>query len=38
MSSSEPTQEQEEAARRVVAANATDTDEEYELLCALGLM
>lgn len=32
------TEDEKTAARRVVADKSTDTDEEYEVLCALGLM
>jgi hypothetical protein len=34
---SENTEEEKEATRRVVADNTNDVDEEYEVLCALGL-
>lgn len=37
ISSSEPTEEQQNKARQVVADKANDTDEEWEFLCALGL-
>jgi hypothetical protein len=37
-SSPENTEDEKAAARRVVAQKTTDTDEEYEALCALGLM
>jgi hypothetical protein len=36
-SSPENTAEEKAAARRVVAGQTDDTDEEYEVLCALGL-
>jgi hypothetical protein len=37
-SSSENTEDERDAARRTVAQKTNDTDEEYEVLCALGLM
>jgi hypothetical protein len=37
-SSSENTEDERDAARRTVAQKTIDTDEEYEVLCALGLM
>jgi hypothetical protein len=37
-SSSENTDEEKTAARRMVAQKTDDMDEEYDALCALGLM
>ncbi|RZU36059.1 hypothetical protein EV284_3546 [Streptomyces sp. BK022] len=37
-SSPENTAEEKEAARRVVAGKTDDMEEEYEVLCALGLL
>jgi hypothetical protein len=37
-SSPENTEGEKEAARRTVADKTNDADEEYEVLCALGLM
>jgi hypothetical protein len=37
-SSPENTEDEREAARRTVSQKTNDTDEEYEVLCALGLM
>jgi hypothetical protein len=37
-SSPENTEDEKEAARRTVSQKTNDTDEEYEVLCALGLM
>jgi hypothetical protein len=37
-SSPENTEEEQNAARRVVAQNTNDMEEEYEVLCALGLL
>jgi hypothetical protein len=38
MTSTSETEEQEAAARRYVAKKTDEMDEEYEVLCALGLM
>lgn len=38
MTTSSPDPEEAEAARRYVAKKTTDTDDEMEILCALGLM
>jgi hypothetical protein len=37
-SSSENTEEEKTAARRIVAQKTDNVDEEYDALCALGLM
>lgn len=37
-SSPENTEDEKAAARRVVASRTDDMEEEYEALCALGLM
>lgn len=37
-SSPDNTEDEKVAARRVVADKTSDADEEYEVLCALGLM
>jgi hypothetical protein len=37
-SSPDNTEDEKAAARRVVASRTEDTEEEFEVLCALGLM
>jgi hypothetical protein len=37
MPTSENTEEEKDAARRIVADKTNDMEEEYEVLCALGL-